>query len=138
MTEQKRVVPYDLLGGEDALLALVEAFYRNMKESGETPMLKAMHSSNTKSIESRLFKYLSSWLGGPSLFMEERGSMCITDAHRPFTIGRRERDEWIINWNKALEEIGASEEVKEMVREPIFRVADMLRNVDEDDKNAVA
>ena len=127
-----RVVPYDLLGGEQAVRDLCAAFYRNMKSSGETERLRKMHRKDTSDIENRLFKYMSSWLGGPSLFMQERGSMCITDAHRPYSIGIAERDEWIACWNRALDDIEASDEVKEMVRVPIFRVADMLRNKDED------
>jgi len=130
MTE--RVVPYDLLGGEQAVRDLVSAFYRNMKSSGEAESIRKMHRKDTTDIENRLFKYMSSWLGGPSLFMEERGSMCITDAHRPYSIGIAERDEWIDCWNRALDDINASDEVKEMVRVPIFRVADMLRNKHED------
>ena len=122
------VVPYDLLGGEAELRALVQAFYRQMKTSDEAPGLKAMHKKDTTDIENRLFKYLSSWLGGPSLFMEERGSMCITDAHRPFRIGQKERDEWLRCWDLAMDEVGVPDEFRDMVKKPMFRVADMLRN----------
>ena len=61
---EERIVPYDLIGGEQGVRDLCSAFYRNMKSSGEAETLKGMHSENTSSIEDRLFKYLSSWLGG--------------------------------------------------------------------------
>ena len=45
-------------------------------------------------------------------------------------IGPAERDQWLACMDRALERIGASEELKDMLREPMFRVADTVRNQD--------
>ena len=56
--------------------------------------------------------------------------MCMTEPHEPYAIGPDERDQWLLCMDQALERINASEEVKEMLKEPMFRVADAIRNRD--------
>ncbi len=59
---------------------------------------------------------------------EKYGKICLTDPHQPFSIGTGERDQWLVCWDQALEKIGAPEEFKGMVKEPIFRMADFMTN----------
>ncbi len=131
-----QTVPYELLGGEAGVRALCKAFYRIMDESEEARDIRRMHKKDLAPMEQKLFEYLSAWLGGPPLYVQRTGRMCITDPHRPYRIGKAERDQWLKCMNQALDEIGASDEVKDMLRTPLFRVADMLRNVEEDEEEA--
>ena len=52
--------------------------------------------------------------------------MCISQAHAPYTIGEAERDQWLLRMDKTLTRINASNEVKSMLKQPFYRVADML------------
>lgn len=124
----KQVLPYDLLGGEQGVRSLCTAFYRIMDETAETQEIRAMHKENMAEIEEKLFEYLSGWLGGPRLYQERTGTVCINDPHKPFAIGEEQRDQWLMCMNLALEDIGANEEVRDMLKDPFHNIADFLRN----------
>ncbi len=128
MTNQ---TPYQLLGGEAGIRRLAEAFYEAMDELPEAATIRAMHAESLTDIQQKLFEYLSGWLGGPPLYKERTGSVCLTDPHKPYAIGPAERDQWLLCMEKALERVGASAEVKAMVKQPFFHIADFLRNREE-------
>ncbi|CBL44900.1 putative globin [gamma proteobacterium HdN1] len=120
--------PYELLGGEAGLRKLTHTFYDVMDRLPEAKEVRDMHDGNLDSIKERLFEYLSGWLGGPQLFRERHGSVCITSQHKKFSIGPAERDQWLMCMDVALDEVGASAETKAMLKEPIYRLADFLRS----------
>lgn len=120
--------PYELLGGETGIRRLSEAFYDAMDRLPEANTIRAMHGDNLESIKQRLFEFLSGWLGGPALFRERHGSVCITSQHRSYSIGEAERDQWLLCMDHALQEVGASDEVKSFLKAPLYRLADFLRS----------
>ena len=75
-----------------------------------------------------IVEYLSGWMGGPPLYVRRTGTVCLTKPHQPYAIGAAERDQWLLCMERALEEVGAGADVKEMLREPLFRIADMMVN----------
>jgi len=123
-----RVVPYDLIGGADGLRRIVDRFYRIMDSDPAAAGIRAMHVGDLAPIRGKLFDFLSGWLGGPPLYAERTGSVCITAAHGPFAIGEAERDQWLICMRRALVEEGVSEEVRRMLDQPLFMIADFVRN----------
>jgi len=123
-----RVVPYDLIGGEAALRRIVDRFYRIMDSDPAAAGIRAMHADDLAPIREKLFEFLSGWLGGPPLYVQRTGSVCITEAHRPFAIGAAERDQWLMCMRRALREEGVSEEVRELLDKPLFMIADFVRN----------
>lgn len=123
--------PYELLGGEAGVRRLAEVFYDVMNERPDAATIRHMHADNLDAIKERLFEFLSGWLGGPPLFAMRHGSICLVSAHRPFQIGTEERDQWLACMNEALDRAGASKEVQAMLKSPLFRIADAIRNVDE-------
>ncbi|WP_255399786.1 hypothetical protein [Oceanicoccus sp. KOV_DT_Chl] len=54
----------------------------------------------------------------------------MTDPHKPYPIGPDERDQWLLCMDKALERINASEELINMLKDPMYRIADTIRNRD--------
>jgi hemoglobin len=48
--------------------------------------------------------------------------------HAPYAIGAAERDQWLACMTRALDDVGASPEVKTMVTPALRRVAEALRN----------
>lgn len=119
--------PYDLLG-EDGVRRLCNAFYDCMDQLPEAADIRRMHGKDLTGIRQKLFEYLSGWFGGPQLYAQKYGSICMTGPHKPYAIGPRERDQWLLCMQHALERIDASDELKVMLEEPLFAIADMIRN----------
>ena len=127
--------PYQALG-EQGIRDLVNEFYRIMDSSSDYCSLRAMHAPNLMSIADKLSDYLIGWMGGPQLYLEKYGTVCMTGPHKGFYIGPKERDDWISCMNEAMESMGIEDEVRDMLRAPLYRLADTVKNqkVDQIDK----
>ncbi len=122
--------PYEILG-EEGIRRLADTFYEVMDELPQAAEVRAMHAQNLDDIKRKLAAYLTGWMGGPPVYLAMTGTVCLTEPHAPYAIGRRERDQWLMCMDEALERIGASDELKAMLKEPMFRIADTVRNRDE-------
>lgn len=120
--------PYYLLGEEAGIRALAYAFYDAMDELPEAEHIRKMHTESLTDIKEKLFEYLCGWLGGPDLYKEKYGKICLTDPHKPFTISEDARDQWLYCWDSAMDKVGADDKVKAMIKDPIFRMADFMVN----------
>ena len=121
--------PYDMLGGETGVRALADKFYDAMESRADAGDIRHMHGADLTDIRQKLFEYLSGWLGGPHLYRQKYGGICLTKAHAPYAIGERERDQWLRCMEQALEEVGAPEDLRQAAKAPFFRIADTVRNV---------
>ncbi|MGR9085623.1 MAG: group II truncated hemoglobin [Gammaproteobacteria bacterium] len=99
------ITPYEIIGGERAVLSLVDRFYFYMDSLPEAQGIRAMHQADLASARDKLFKFLSGWLGGPNLFIAEFGHPMLRARHLRFPIGEPERDQWMLCMNKALAEL---------------------------------
>ncbi len=129
MSEMTAQTPYEILGDE-GIRALADAFYEAMDDLPQAAGVRAMHAANLDDIKRKLSAYLTGWMGGPPVYLAMKGTVCLTDPHAPYAIGPKERDQWLLCMDEALERIGASDELKAMLKEPMFRVADTVRNQD--------
>ena len=111
MTTQQ-ITAYEAIGGEIAVRRLVECFYSYMDTLPETTALRQIHAEDLSETRQKLFKFLSGWLGGPDLFMQEYGHPRLRQRHFPFTISETERDQWMLCMNKALAETEMPEELR--------------------------
>lgn len=123
MTSQ---TPYQILGA-DGVRRLADALYDAMNELPQAQTIRAMHGEDLSEIKQKLFEYLSGWLGGPHLYHQKYGTVCLHKPHAQFAIGEAERDQWLLCMQSALQRIGASDELQQMLNEPLFRIADTLR-----------
>lgn len=121
--------PYDLLGGEAGVRALVQRFYDIMDAAPEAAGIRRMHAADLGPVREYLFQFLSGWLGGPPLYFSRQDRPCIRSAHAMFAIGPAERDEWLSCMSRALAETGVDPQLRERLELPFFRIADMLRTV---------
>lgn len=119
---------YDLMGGETGVRTLVERFYDIMDSSPEAKDIRALHAKSLKSSRDKLFMFLSGWSGGPPLYMETYGHPRLRQRHMPFTIGERERDQWLWCMHKALDESSYLPTVKDHLKSRFYEVADFMRN----------
>ena len=123
----KYQTPYQALG-EQRIRDLTDAFYNIMDELPEAADIRRMHAKDLSPMKEKLAEYLIGWMGGPPLYADKYGTVCMTEPHEPYAIGPRERDQWLLCMNKALDAIDVEEEVREMLKDPLFRVADAVRN----------
>ena len=125
--------PYEILGDE-GIRALVDAFYDAMDDMPEAADIRAMHGDDLSHIRRMLTAYLTGWMGGPPVYQMLKGTVCLTEPHAPYAIGPKERDQWLMCMDEALVRIGASDELKAMLKEPMFRVAEAVRNTDDSER----
>lgn len=128
MQNTDKNLPYYLLGEEAGVRALCKQFYLVMDELDAAAEIRAMHGASLQAIEEKLFEYLSGWLGGPHIYLEKYGSVCLTGPHKAFNINEQARDQWLLCMDVALDRVGASAELKAMLKQPLFNVANALRN----------
>ncbi|MFT4519138.1 MAG: hemoglobin [Halioglobus sp.] len=119
--------PYQIMG-EEGIRALTSAFYDVMDELPQAADLRAMHAEDLAPMKEKLAQYLIGWMGGPPLYADKHGTVCMTEPHEHYHIGPEERDEWLNCMDKALERTAASDELIDMLKVPMFRVADAVRN----------
>lgn len=131
MTESTQITPYQLLGGETAVLNLVERFYFYMDTLPEASGIRAMHAQDLSGASGKLFKFLSGWLGGPDLFIQEYGHPRLRQRHFPFAIDADARDQWMLCMNKALNEITMDANFRENLRQALQQLATHMINQDE-------
>ena len=125
-----QTTPYQLLGGSEAAVRrLVDRFYDLMDSAPEARELRAMHAGDLAPMRNQLTWFLTGWLGGPALYARHnRGSVCITEAHRPFPIDAAARDQWMWCMRRAMDDTGAPDEFRRMIDAPLTRVAEFMRN----------
>ncbi|MCA1979193.1 MAG: group II truncated hemoglobin [Thiobacillus sp.] len=119
---------YQRIGGEPALRQLTRRFYEIMDELPETYALRKLHPEDLSESADKLFEFLSGWTGGPQLFIEKHGHPMLRRRHMPFSIGREERDQWLLCMKLALEEVVPEATLRDELYAALARVADHMRN----------
>lgn len=120
--------PYDMIGGATMVRRIVDRFYDIMDSDPDAAGIRAMHANDLSPMRDRLFEFLSGWLGGPPLYFQRPDRKCIVSAHRPFAIGEKERDEWMMCIRRAMEDCGVPDEVRTLLHRPFLRMAEAFRN----------
>lgn len=123
--------PYQALG-EDGIRELTNTFYDIMDQLPEAAELRALHAADLAPMKEKLAEYLTGWMGGPPRYADKYGTVCMTTPHEHYAIGPTLRDQWLLCMEKALGQLGVEEEVRDMLRQPLFRIADAVRNRPDD------
>ncbi|MES2016779.1 MAG: group II truncated hemoglobin [Pseudomonadota bacterium] len=119
---------YSVIGGEARVRELVDRFYDLMELEPEFAGIRAMHPVPMDSSRDKLFMFLSGWMGGPDLFVEQYGHPRLRARHLPFEIGSGERDQWLRAMAWAMEDIGIEEALRVRLMESFYQTADWMRN----------
>ena len=123
------VTPFEWIGGEQKVQALVDRFYDLMDLDPGYAALRATHGSTLENAREKLFWFLCGWLGGPQHYTERFGHPRLRARHLPFAIGIRERDQWLACMDQAMGEVGVDEKLRARLRDSFFQTADWMRNV---------
>ena len=120
--------PFEGLGGEAPVRALVDHFYDLMDLEPGYAELRATHGSTLDDARDKLFWFLCGWLGGPDHYQERFGHPRLRARHLPFAIGVKERDQWVACMDQAMGECATPEALRQRLRESFFKTADWMRN----------
>ncbi|HCI53695.1 MAG TPA: globin [Gallionella sp.] len=127
MSDQE-ISHYQRIGGAVKVRELVARFYQLMDDLPEAYGIRKMHAENLQSANDKLFKFLSGWMGGPQLFVEEYGHPMLRRRHLPFAIDAAARDQWMLCMNQALNDVVSDAALRQELSDAFTKVADHMRN----------
>jgi hemoglobin len=122
------VSPFERLGGEPGVRALVDRFYDLMDLEPAFAGIRALHPTTLDGSRDKLHWFLCGWLGGPNHYVERYGHPRLRARHLPYAIGIAERDQWMACMMLALQECAVPAELAERLTESFFGTADWMRN----------
>lgn len=96
--------PFMAIGGEDAVRALVDAFYDHMHRQPAAADIRAMHPDSLDGSRDKLAWFLNGWLGGPESYVERFGHPRLRQRHSPFAIDPAARDAWMLCMGRAMDD----------------------------------
>ena len=73
-------------------------------------------------------QFQTQFLGGPNLYIEEHGHPMMKARHMPFAITEIERDAWLENISKAIDDVGLDANMKGYLMERYTMVAHHMQN----------
>lgn len=127
--------PYEKIGGEAAVRQLVDHFYDHMDQLETVRHLRDMHAKSLRVSREKLFMFLSGWLGGPNLYVEKYGHPRLRARHLPFSIGTKERDQWMHCMRLALDDMNLEPKLRKQLETSFQATADHMRNQAEHESN---
>ena len=122
--------PFELIGGDAQVRALVDKFYGLMDSEPEYYVIRKLHPADLGSSRDKLYMFLSGWMGGPQLYVEKFGHPMLRARHLPFPIGIAERDAWLACMGQALRECAIEEKLAAFLLQQFTGTADWMRNRD--------
>jgi hemoglobin len=123
-------VPFEKIGGEAPVRALVERFYDAMDEY--EPELAALHHREegrvSRASRDRFALFLIGWLGGPQDYVARHGHPRLRMRHAHVPIDLAMRDAWLRSMQRALAAESFDAELREFLERKFAELADFLRN----------
>jgi hemoglobin len=120
--------PYEQIGRDAGVRALVDRFYDLMEMDPRFAALRAMHPTTLDGSRDKLYWFLSGWMGGPDLFAGQVGAPMLRARHLPYGIGLAERDQWLTCMAIAMADVGIEEPFYDRLLESFCGTADWMRN----------
>lgn len=120
--------PYDAIGGDAAVRALVDTFYDHMDNDPAFATIRGLHPGDLSESRNKLYEFLCGWLGGPQLYTEKHGHPRLRARHAPFAIGETERDQWLACMTRAMDDRGIDGDLRAFLDQRFRHVADFMRN----------
>lgn len=122
------MTPYDLLGGEAGVRALVDRFYALMDTLPEAATIRALHPPDLAESNEKLALFLIGRFGGPNLYVERFGHPRLRARHLPFPIATAEAAAWMLCMNRAMDELISEPALRQALAEFFEQTASFMRN----------
>ncbi|HYG59704.1 MAG TPA: globin [Symbiobacteriaceae bacterium] len=119
---------YQLMGGEQTIRRLVEAFYPRVQAD---PDIGPLFPADIRPVMEKQFLFLSQFFGGPALYNERHGNPMLRARHMPFAIDEKRARAWLACMAAALDEIGLEGDVREQVWQRLSFTAGHMINTRE-------
>mgnify|MGYP000113605357 FL=1 len=120
--------PFEWIGGEEKIKAMVERFYDLMDLEPAYADLRRAHGTELTKARQHLFWFLCGWMGGPQHYTDRFGHPRLRARHMPFVIGILERDQWIACMDQAMAETQIDDTLRARLKQSFFQTADFMRN----------
>jgi hemoglobin len=127
-TPTSPATPFEWIGGEARVRALVDRFYDLMDIEPGYRELREVHGNTLDDARDKLYWFLCGWLGGPSHYEDRFGHPRLRMRHMPFKIGILERDQWLACMDQAMGETAIPQDLRARLNESFFKTADWMRN----------
>ncbi|MCH2078038.1 MAG: group II truncated hemoglobin [Rhodobacteraceae bacterium] len=120
----------DQIGGEEALIQLVNEFYDLMETLPEAAQIQRLHFRGHGLDHTRVeqVNFMSGFMGGRQYYLEKHGHMDVREIHAHVPIRQEDAEVWLATWDKALASCGHEGPHIEKLRATVRRVAHMLIN----------
>ncbi len=123
--------PFDRLGGEAAVRALVERFYDAMTEL--EPALALLHPCDAggrvaRTSRDRFALFFMGWLGGPQDYIAQHGHPRLRMRHANVPVDVVMASAWMRCMQAALDRSGVEGDVRVFVEKKLEDLAQFLRN----------
>ncbi|WP_134686374.1 globin domain-containing protein [Brevibacillus migulae] len=116
---------YELVGGENTVNRLVEAFYPKVYAD---PDLKPLFPDGVDEIMRKQRMFMTQFLGGPPLYSEEFGPPAMRQRHLPFAVTPRRARAWLRCMREAMDEIGLEGIPRQLFYSRLEQVAQIMIN----------
>lgn len=123
-----KATPFEQLGGDAKLRALVERFYALMDGEPEFYGIRKLHPHTLEGSTDKLYMFLSGWMGGPQLYVQKVGPPMLRARHLPYAIGEAERDQWLACMSRAMVDCEVPELLRLQLMGAFQQTADWMRN----------
>lgn len=120
--------PYNIIGGEAQVRAIVTRFYDLMDEDPDFYGIRKLHPDSLDGSREKLLMFLTGWLGGPPIYTDAFGHPRLRARHLPFAIGSSERDQWMKCITAAMKDVGIEAEMRDRLIASFANTADWMRN----------
>ncbi len=129
MTEAQSI--YEAIGGDDAIDALVEAFYDRVSKH---PDLIPIFPDDFTEVARKQKQFLTQFFGGPPLYIMEHGHPMMRKRHLRFQITPTRRNAWLACMEGALEEAKIEEPYRSAMFDRLILTANHMMNTPEEEK----
>ena len=121
---------YDLIGGEEGIIKLVNVFYDIVETNPEGHQLHLLHLRGNGIAHSRVeqFNFLSGFLGGPKLYVEKHGHSNVRSMHEHVEINSEAKEIWIKCMSMAIDNVGIAPTIKDKLMSNFTVIAERLVN----------
>ena len=120
------VTVYEVVGGADFFVALVDRFYAGVAADA---ILRPLYPDDLHDAKAHLVGFLVQYWGGPTTYSNERGHPRLRMRHAPFVIGSAEAAAWLTHMTNAVAISLVDDDVRAVLLEYFERAAAAMINV---------